>query len=296
MGRTILVVLKLALLASSVVLSAMVTFDVRAAEQACANFQGGLRDLTCRSKDKDTSKACLICDKLLEWNDTGTIHTTRLKSLQCRLKGESDLFNTLNPHIKDYYTYKGPGREGWMKELYLSPRGYYRPDKEGFQCCSCCVKALDTKVKPSRVVLPQFSLANGAVYGEAPCELTDLNDAELALVSKARVNKHVFSFYGGAHKSIRGWHNLYENDVDGIARTLNQVSNYGGNNVILCILLGPFTPLQKEFVKNNMMVRPDYVLRAFRWLKENNWPERQWCTPCVLRYCYLRIQRPQCHQ
>jgi hypothetical protein len=119
--------------------------------------------------------------------------------------------------------------------------------------------------------LPRFSIANGAMYGEAPPELTNLNDAELALVSRARTNKHVFAFYGGAHKSMRGWHNLYENDVDGIARTLNQIPHYGGaDNIILCILLGPFTPLQKEFVKNRMLVRRDSVFRALNWLKHFN--------------------------
>jgi hypothetical protein len=74
MGRTILVVLKLVLLALSVVFSAMVTFDVRAAEEACANFQGGLRDLTYRSEGKDNSKACLICDSPYE--QTTIFHMT----------------------------------------------------------------------------------------------------------------------------------------------------------------------------------------------------------------------------
>jgi hypothetical protein len=126
-------------------------------------------------------------------------------------------------------------------------------------------------VKPNRITLPCFAIANGAVFGEAPPKLTDLNDAESALVSLARTNKHVFAFYGGAHKSIRGWHKLYENDVEGIAQTLNKVSEYtGGKNVILCCLLGSFTPLQKQFIKNKMMVTPDQVIWALRWLKHNN--------------------------
>jgi hypothetical protein len=49
------------------------------------------------------------------------------------------------------------------------------------------------------------------------------------------------------------------------------VSEYtGGKNVILCIRLGPFTPLQKQFVKNKMMVTPDKVIWALQWLKHNN--------------------------
>jgi hypothetical protein len=114
-------------------------------------------------------------------------------------------------------------------------------------------------------------IANGAVFGEAPPKLTDLNDSELAFMSLTQMNKHVFAFYGGVHKSIRGWHNLYENDVEGITQTLNKVSEYtGGKNIILCILIGPFTPLQKQFVKNKIMVTPDKVIWALRWLKHNN--------------------------
>jgi hypothetical protein len=108
-----------------------------------------------------------------------------------------------------------------MKEMYLSPRGVYCEEEKAFQCCKQCVKVINTKIRPYQLNLPRFAIANGAVFGEAPSELTDLNDAELALVSLARTNKHVFSFYGGAHKSMRGWHNMYENNVDGIARTLN---------------------------------------------------------------------------
>jgi hypothetical protein len=92
------------------------------------------------------------------------------------------------------------------------------------------------------------------LFGHAPPTLTVWNNAKLALVSMAQTNKHVFLLYGGAHKSMRGWHNLYKNDVEGIAQTLNQVSNYKNNNVTLCLLLGPFTPLQKQYVKNRMLV------------------------------------------
>jgi hypothetical protein len=34
--------------------------------------------------------------------------------------------------------------------------------------------------------------------------------------------------------------------------------------------MGPFTPLQKQFVKNNMLVRPNSVLCALHWLKQHN--------------------------
>jgi len=245
--------------------------DSKIAESAYARFQKELKDLTYRDGEKHVSKACLVCDRLLEWNDNGILQTSRLAALSPRFKGETSLFtSSVHQVLKSHYTYEGPGRKPWMEGMYLSPRGCFQVDKEGFQCCKICTAALNTKVKPCRVRLPRFAIANGCLFGHAPPALTVLNDAELALISMARTNKHVFSFYGGAHKSMRGWHNLYENDVEGIARTLNQVSNYGNDNVIVCLLLGPFTPLQKQYVKNHMLVRPDFVLSALFWLKSNN--------------------------
>jgi hypothetical protein len=243
------------------------------AEEAYSAFQSGLKNLTYNEEDKHISKACLICDRLLEWNDNDIITLSRLESLSSRFRGETSLFSSINERItnvlKGQYMYKGPGWQPWMDLMYLSPRGFYKTD-EGFQCCKICTAALNTKIKPYRIKLPRFAIANGCLFGDAPNELTILNDVELALISLARTNKHVFSFYGGAHKSIRGWHNLYDNDVEGIARTINQVSNYGGQNLVVCLLLGPFTPFQKRYAKNKMVVRTHLVLKALSWLKLNN--------------------------
>jgi hypothetical protein len=92
------------------------------AVDAPLRFESALRNLTYERGDKLTSKACLICDRLLEWNDTDFIKSTRLKTLQKRFQGESKVFETPNrDKLKCYYTYRGPGRERFMKEMYLSP-------------------------------------------------------------------------------------------------------------------------------------------------------------------------------
>jgi hypothetical protein len=188
---------------------------------AYLGFQEGLKHLTYEEGQKHVSKACVVCDQMLEWNDNGLIRASRLRALSSRFKGETAFFSTVNQQVlgklKLQYTYNGPGRMPWMDEMYLSPRGYYQVEKDGFQCCKLCTAALNTKARPARIRLPRFAIANGCLFGEAPTELTCLNDVELALVSLARINKHVFSFYGGAHKSMRGWHNLYDNDVEGVA-------------------------------------------------------------------------------
>ena len=80
------------------------------------------------------------------------------------------------------------------------------------------------------VKLPKYAIANGAIIGDAPVKLTSLNDIKLALVSIARINKHIFTFYGGAHKSMRGWHNLYKNNFEHIVGALQQIESLRGGS------------------------------------------------------------------
>jgi hypothetical protein len=65
----------------------MVLLDPIAVDEAYMKFQNGLNDLTYEHGTMQISKACLICDELLKWNDMGVIQTTRLKSLQSRFPG-----------------------------------------------------------------------------------------------------------------------------------------------------------------------------------------------------------------
>jgi len=127
----------------------MAILDPIVVDEAYSNFQAELKNLVHQRGTKFTSKACLICNRLLEWNDTDIVKVTRLKNLRSHFQGESAVFRTLNnDEMKTHYTYQGPGRERWMNEMYLSPRGFYRREEEGFQCCKRCVKDLNTKIRP----------------------------------------------------------------------------------------------------------------------------------------------------
>jgi hypothetical protein len=74
----------------------MVRLDPIVVDEAYMKFQNGLNDLTYERGTKHRSKACLICDARLEWNDTGVIQTTRLKSLQSRFQGNYPVFLSRN--------------------------------------------------------------------------------------------------------------------------------------------------------------------------------------------------------
>jgi hypothetical protein len=47
----------------------MVTIDAETARSAIINFKCDLKNLTYKDGNKHKSKACLICNHLLEWND-----------------------------------------------------------------------------------------------------------------------------------------------------------------------------------------------------------------------------------
>mgnify|MGYP005703299079 CR=1 FL=1 len=61
---------------------------------------------------------------------------------------------------------------------------------------------------------PPNAIASGLATGYAPTVLTALNPVELALISKARINQHIFSFSGGSHKKVCGYHYLHYSKVE----------------------------------------------------------------------------------
>ena len=69
---------------------------------------------------------------------------------------------------------------------------------------------------------------------------------------------------------MRGWHNLYENDVEHIAGALQQLEQFGAGKLVACILQGPFTMQQIDQVRDKVMVRPRFILKAMHWLKHYN--------------------------
>jgi hypothetical protein len=163
-----------------------------------------------------------------------------------------------------------------MDSMLLSPRSVWvRNTKEnpnkgtpGFRCCGDCSPSLDGKRYQFK--LPERAVANGYWVGEAPKELQQLNPLELALASMARIDKHVFTFYGGCHKSLKGWHNMYEADVEHVAGSLMQMKDFGIGNHVACVLVGPFTSLQHVKAQAQCSVNPENVLKAMKWLIENN--------------------------
>ena len=108
-----------------------------------------------------------------------------------------------------------------LEPLMLSPKTYSvekkrigGPVEPHLGCCKECYDQLKKVYDGGDPDKPKFAIANNKCFGYPPDELTCLNETELALVSQARVNRHMVNFTGGAHQCIKGWHNLYYNDLN----------------------------------------------------------------------------------
>ena len=61
--------------------------------------------------------------------------------------------------------------------------------------------------------LPRHAVWNGSMFGDAPKCLTDLNVAELALVSANHITTNAVALESNCKKGIYGFHLMYQNDV-----------------------------------------------------------------------------------
>ncbi len=112
----------------------------------------------------------------------------------------------LPEELKEQYAVQG------LEGLLLSPRARRQLDE--FMCCSQCHRAM----QKSRLgkAPPKFAIANGFVIGSIPREIIaeeDLSDLISAMISPVRPFSYVFSYLGGAHKSVRGHHQFFSNPV-----------------------------------------------------------------------------------
>ena len=195
-------------------------------------------NLTIKREGKHCPKVCCVCDRILLHGDQHFLSFDKLKTQQAtHFLGKST--NDLPKHsdkaretIQNYYTPRCFAARSselrWTKKLYLSPRSYEIKSRKmrGFGACRGCFNAVESWTKKDcNARMPEYAIANGFMIGEVPDELACLNDVEVALISLARVDKHVFSIQGGAHVQMSGWHSMYANDVTAVSRGVNWCAN-----------------------------------------------------------------------
>ena len=218
-----------------------------------------------------SGRVCMVCDKLLKRDEYRTMGLTTFARHAEHLRGGS----TVTDAVRGCYTTTIPEpHRSKLKDCLLSPRSKLvysdkRRRSPKIMLCQECKSGMNgRKLKEGR--LPRYAIANGMTIGTAPECLTRLNEIELALVSQARFKGHLFTYWGGCHRSIKGWHSFYEVDAGRTAAVLDQVAELTEATNIGVILTGPFTPEQKEKVLKKTRVNTTWVREALEWLKKNN--------------------------
>ena len=112
------------------------------------------------------------------------------------------------------------------------------------------------------------------MIGHAPDLLSDLNPVELSLITKTSIHCQSFIFFAGSHQSIKGWHTFFKGRSGENVGNISLMTESGWKGKMLVVLCGPFTSAQKVLTLARMHVRPDVIIQAWIWLKNNNYRYR----------------------
>ena len=218
---------------------------------------------------------CCICDSIPpEPNRYSWISVDDLAELCKASKLEKS-------HIQEFYK-SAPGllaqytvADDRLSDFVLSPATYIDVPEDATIICKGCKAHMESnhekRINRDRSVPPKDSIANCYLIGEAPNELKELNDVELALVSRVRIYCHTWIFSAGCHREVKGWHTFFKNrNVENVA-SLNLLQMSGLKGQILVALCGPFTSTQKALTIKKCSVDPQKVIAAHNWLRKNNY-------------------------
>jgi hypothetical protein len=211
-------------------------------------------------------RVCVICDRLTGLDNKKKISKSSLLNAihKVPLKANPTLGYPMEL-IQQYSVKDSTCITNNVRDALVSPRSLRQAGQ--YDICSECHESICNNNTPK---MPKFAIANGYAIGTAPRELTELNEYELALVSKVRVMANIFVFYGGCHQAIRGWHTFFEASVGQSIGVLQQTEAWNLRNGMFVILCGPFTSGQKAAVLRRMILRRDKVIKAYKWLRVNN--------------------------
>jgi hypothetical protein len=216
---------------------------------------------------------CCVCDGIpteAQWSCM--IPVNKLRDLCEASNMQRSQLRTIYPDTL-LEQYKAPGCKR-LEPFVLSPATYIDKDEDTVLICKACKLELTTmkkkKIKKERRCPPLPSIMNGYLLGQAPIDLTSLNEVELSLVSRVRIYCRSWVFFAGCHRQIQGWHTFYKNRHSANVANLELLKVSGLKGLILVVMCGPFTTTQKALTRKKMAVDPNKVVAAYRWLKDNN--------------------------
>jgi len=213
---------------------------------------------------------CCVCDSMPhcpQWHQFVPVPILADLLKTCKL-GRSTISNIYPAKLLNDYQIENEK----LKDYILSPSTYIN-DKEEALICKSCLSELEANSKKkykSQRYPPKESIINGYAIGNAPFELSDSNNVELTLTSRLRIYSQSWVFFAGCHQHIKGWHTLLKNQPENHVGNLQVLQQCGMEKVILVALCGPFTATQRALTLKKTAVDPRKVIRAWEWLKANN--------------------------
>lgn len=242
-------------------------------QQCVSNLLESLRSYHMEIIEETTGKTelkpviCAVCDSIAKcpnWASWVNI-PDEFMALCKNSKLHKDRLSTIyNTNIIEDYT----APHAALQDFILSPRSIV--DDDNILVCTECLTELRKKGQSFYKKPPIQAIANGFLVGDAPEVITDLSEVELALISKVKIHCHIWIYFAGCHKQIKGWHTFYKNRPTENAASLRTLNQIGVKGHILVVLCGPFTSTQKAITMKATQVRPDKVIAALEWLAENN--------------------------
>ena len=198
--------------------------------------------------NKFQPKTCVVCDRLIR-KGTGECTVTvnfLQKHADIIKKTFEDTFSEnhgnnvdLRQKLLTDYKFAHDSVVDSLANIPLSPHACCNSSKKSFLACINCKNSL------SRHSVPQFSIANGFFFGEAPNVLAELNFMEFALFSPTRTHGNLFTFHGGIG-GMRGWHTIFQVDMKHLSTSLLHLDLMKANNNMAVLLTGPFTRNKKN--------------------------------------------------
>ena len=211
---------------------------------------------------------CCVCDSMPHTPDWHRFEkVSKLQKLFDTCKLQRDTISDLYPErlLNDYKV-----SDSRLQDYVLSPSTYINENDEVLICKSCFAELEMNAAKRKRDANPPMeSIVNGYVIGKTPFELSDCNDVELALTSRARIYTQSWVFFAGCHQHIKGWHTILKNQHENHIGNLQVLQESGMSKIILVALCGPFTTTQRALTLAKTAVDPQKVIRAWEWFKAN---------------------------
>ena len=128
---------------------------------------------------------------------------------------------------------------------------------------------------------PRLSIANGWMIGSIPeTVLPSFSEILSAMVAPTRPFAYVFSYSGGAHKTMKGNYNFFKNEVNHVGGVLQNYLNTGANPNVYIVMCGRFTPNQRKILQEKVSVDLQDFETLLNWLIMHGHPAfRNVCPP-----------------